>query len=158
MRLEQSLVLGRYFHGLFNARDLAELKQPMNVQEGAAGDGQSYFYGALVGRVRDEAVQAKLSEYDARVMNHEARLAKARGRFAFKYFQYLGVLYTEIFLDRLTNDAQLFLAELRAFLEELKAVEPSVAEMPTFTLDNLRRLAFFMATGSGKTLLLHVNL
>jgi hypothetical protein len=41
MRLEHALVLNRYFHALLDARDLTELKQPMNVQEGRAADGQS---------------------------------------------------------------------------------------------------------------------
>jgi hypothetical protein len=63
-----------------DARDLTELKQPMNVQEGRASDGQSYFYGALLGRVQDKALRDKLAEYDARVMGYEARLAKARLR------------------------------------------------------------------------------
>lgn len=49
MRLEHALVLNRFFHGLFDARDLTELKQPLNVQEGRVADGQSYYYGALLG-------------------------------------------------------------------------------------------------------------
>jgi hypothetical protein len=158
VRLEHALILNRYFHALFDARDLTELKQPLNVQEGRAADGQSYFYGALLGRVQDAALRDKLAEYDARVMGYEARLAKARDQFAFKYFQYLGLLYTEIFLDRLTAEPVAFLANLNAFLQRQKRVEPSLHEFTAFEPDDLRRLAFFMATGSGKTLLLHVNL
>jgi len=158
MRFEQSLVLNRYFHGLFGARDLTELKQPLSVQEGRAADGQSYFYGALLGRVQDEALRDKLAEYDARVMGCEARLAKARGAFVFKYFQYLGLLYTEIFLDRLTTDPVAFRAGVNDFVQRQKRAEPSLHEFTAFEPDDLRRLAFFMATGSGKTLLLHVNL
>ena len=158
MRLEHALVLNRYFHGLFDARDLTELKQPLNVQEGRASDGQSYFYGALLGRVQDAALRDKLAEYDARVMSYEARLAKARGQFAFKYFQYLGALYTEIFLDQLTTEPAAFLAGLNVFLNRQKRAEPTLHKFPDFEAEDLRRLAFFMATGSGKTLLLHVNL
>jgi hypothetical protein len=46
-------------------------------------------------------------------------------------------------------------------LESLNAFRASRSEfaaVPPFELEDLRRLAFFMATGSGKTLLLHVNL
>lgn len=100
MRLEHALVLNRYFHALFNARDLTELKSLLAGQtEGPSPLGQSYLYGALLGRVQDATLRDKLGEYDARVMGYEARLAKARGQFAFKYFQYLGLLYTEIFLE-----------------------------------------------------------
>jgi hypothetical protein len=158
VRLEQSLVLNRYFHRLFNADGLEALKEPLNVQEGSAGDGQSYFYRVLSGRVQDPALEVKLAGYDARVMGYEARLAKARGSFAFKYFQYLAVLYTEVFLDRLTDEPQGFTADLNTFLEKLKAEDPSLVSIPPFTASELRRLAFFMATGSGKTLILHVNL
>src|SRR3989454_3947259 len=158
MKLEHALVLNRYFHGLFDARDLTDLKQPLNVQEGRAADGQSYFYGALLGRVQETALRDKLAEYDARVMGYEALLAKARGQFAFKYFQYLGLLYAEVFLDRLTTEPAAVLADLNAFLQRQKRAEPSLHEFSTFEPDDLRRLAFFMATGSGKTLLLHVNL
>jgi len=41
MRLEHALVLNRYFHALFGARDLTALKQPLNVQESRAADGPS---------------------------------------------------------------------------------------------------------------------
>jgi hypothetical protein len=68
------------------------------------------------------------------------------------------LLYTEIFLDRLTAEPATFLAALNAFLQRQKRADPSLHEFTAFEPDDLRRLAFFMATGSGKTLLLHVNL
>jgi hypothetical protein len=157
VRLEQSLVLNRYFHRLFGARGLQDLKQPLNVQEGPAGDGQTYFYGALLGRVEDKRLRERLHEYDSRILGYESRLAKARGRFSFKYFQYLCLLYTEIFLDRTTENPSAFLRELNGFLKLLRKEEITLSNFPDFDEEDLRRLAFFMATGSGKTLLLHVN-
>jgi hypothetical protein len=158
VRLEQSLILNRYFHNLFDARGLPELKQPLNVQEGPAGDGHTYFYGALSGRVEDERLEEKLQGYDSRILDYESRLAKARGSFSLKYFQYLSLLYTEIYLDKLTENPEAFLGELNGFLKSLKREEPSLQNFPDFNEEDLRRLAFFMATGSGKTLILHVNL
>jgi hypothetical protein len=157
VRLEQSLILNRYFHSLFIAKRLEELKQSLNVQEGPAGDGQTYFYGALVGRMQDSKLRKKLAGYDARIIAYETRLAKARGSFSFKYFQYLSLLYTEIFLDGLTEDPNSFLNDLNSFLNKLRKEEPVFQHFPAFMAEDLRRLAFFMATGSGKTLLLHVN-
>jgi len=159
VRLEQSLVLNRFFHSLFGARRLEEMKQALRREkEGPAGDGQSHFCGALAGLRGLRVPTHKLQEYDRRVMGYEARLGKARGRFTLKYFQYLCLLYAEIFLDRLTDDPARFLRELNAFLHELKREETSLREFDAFTAEDLRRLAFFMATGSGKTLLLHANL
>jgi hypothetical protein len=159
MRLEKNLILNRYLLNLFGVRSLEHLKQSLqNVAEGQAGDGQSYFYGALLGQTRDDDLKNKIAEYDRRVMDYETRLAKARGAFFFKYFQYLSSLLTEIYLDRLTDDPQKLLNGLNRNLARLKGEEISLGEFPHFTAEDLKRLAYFMATGSGKTLLLHVNL
>lgn len=159
MQLEHSLILNRYFHSLFGARGIEDLKPVLSqTEEGPGSDGQSWFFHALAGLKGLKLPEGQLREYDARVMAYEARLAKARGGLVFKYFQYLTLLYTEIFLDRLTADPGRFIRELNGFLEGMKRAEASLSEFPAFTADELRRLAFFMATGSGKTLLLHVNI
>ena len=159
MRLEHSLVLNRYFHQRLGARSLDGLKQVLTrVEEGPGPDGQSRFYHAIAGLKGLRVPEGELREYDTRVVGYERRLAKARGGFAFKYFQYLSLLYTEIFLDRLTEDPACFLRELNAFLDALRVQEIHLKEFRAFEPEDLRRLAFFMATGSGKTLLLHVNL
>ncbi len=159
MRLEDSLILSRYCHWLLGARALEELKQVVvRVEEGPGPDGQSRFFHAIAGLKGLRLSVGKLQEYDTRVVGYETRLAKARGGFAFKYFQYLSLLYTEIFLDRLTEDPTAFLRELNAFLNSLRSQELHLREFKSFEREDLRRLAFFMATGSGKTLLLHVNL
>ncbi len=130
MRLERSLILNRYFLSLFGAKRLEELKQSLNVQEGPAGDGQTYFYGALVGRAADLKLRKKLAGYDARIIAYEALLAKARGSFSFKYFQYLSLLYTEIFLDWLTEDPNSFLSDLNSFSVSVFALMPAVLAKP----------------------------
>jgi hypothetical protein len=127
-------------------------------KDGVGGDGQSHFFHALASQKNITIPEETLGEYDARVMTYEVRLAKARGSFSFKYFQYLALLYTEIFLARLTADPAAFLYELNSFLAKLEARESSLQDFPAFGTEDLRRLAYFMATGSGKTLLLHVNL
>jgi type I site-specific restriction-modification system R (restriction) subunit len=67
----------------------------------------------------------------------------------------LAVLFTEIFLDRLKNQKWKFLAELNNFVNSLeKKVRETVGE---FSEEDLKKLAFWMATGSGKTLIMHIN-
>jgi len=158
--LEDYLVLNRYMHHLLGAEDFEALKDLLRLlPEGPDDSGQSYFFGRLVTQPMLRIPQDKLALYDRRVMDYEARLRKARHDFRnFRYFQYLALLYTEIFLDRLTNDPTLFATELNAFLENLRREEAELADFPGFEPKNLRRLAFFMATGSGKTLLMHVNI
>ena len=75
-------------------------------------------------------------------MNYETQLAKLAATFGFRYFQYLALLYTEIFLDCLTNDL-VFLWQSSMFLDDLRHQEPELAEFPYFEPDNLRH--FFMA-------------
>ncbi|MHA1782501.1 MAG: DEAD/DEAH box helicase family protein, partial [Promethearchaeota archaeon] len=70
-----------------------------------------------------------------------------------KYFQYLAILFTEIYLDQLFNNTKFFLKELNQFvISEFKDKMDFL-----FSRDSLNKLAFWMATGSGKTLILHIN-
>lgn len=158
MNLERSLVLNRYFHSLFGAERFDDLRRGLREQEEGPGpDGQSRFFHVLVGRSGLKLGLETLARYDLRIMEYEARLAKSRRSEpfkSFKYFQYLALLYIEIFLDCLTENPTVFLHELNAF----RAGKADFAEIPDFAADDLRRLAFFMATGSGKTLLLHINI
>ncbi|MFZ8785159.1 DEAD/DEAH box helicase family protein [Thermocrinis sp.] len=67
----------------------------------------------------------------------------------------MAVLFTEIFLDRLKNRKWEFLAELNDFVNGLdERVKRTVGE---FSEEDLKKLAFWMATGSGKTLIMHIN-
>src|SRR5208282_3590685 len=68
------------------------------------------------------------------------------------YFQYLAALYTEIYLDLYFFDKVLLENSLNHYVE-LKVGNDSFA----FSDLDLKRLAFWMATGSGKTYLLHIN-
>jgi len=158
LNLERSLVLNQYLHHLFGAEGFDDLRRALKEQEEGPGpDGHSRFYHVRVGRSELKVDPMTLAQYDQRVVEYEARLARNRRSEpfkAFKYFQYLALLYTEIFLDRVTENPKTLLHELKAF----RAGKGGFTDVPDFSPDDLRRLAFFMATGSGKTLLLHVNI
>ena len=158
MGFEHALVLNRYFHHLFGAARFNDLQRALkDLDEGPGPDGQSHFYYALAGRSGRRLDLGDLAAYDRRIVAYEARLAmnrRAEPFRALKYFQYLALLYAEAYLDRLTRDPDGFRRDLDAF----RARNADFADIPAFVPDDLRRLAFFMATGSGKTLLLHVNI
>jgi hypothetical protein len=160
MRLEEHLVLNRFLHSLFGAQDLENLKGALyGMQEGPSADGQSYFYGHLVGRAGlDPWVASRLASYDRRVMAYEARLGQRRDSFRLRYFQYLALLYTEAYLDMLTSAPAVLLARVNGFLKGLQELAPHLTPLSPFVPEDLRRLAFYMATGSGKTLLMHAHL
>ncbi len=159
-RLEDYLVLNRYMHHLLGAEEFGTLKNLLRpMPEGPDSTGGSHFLPRLLSQPGRQIPDDRLAQYDRRVMAYEARLRQARRDFyGWRYFQYLALLYTEIFLDRLTNDPRALAADLNRFLAGLRRREPEMDAFPGFTPDNLRRLAFFMATGSGKTLLMHVNI
>jgi len=75
-----------------------------------------------------------------------------------RYFQYLAALYTEILLDHRCNRPDALLASLNAFVRERNIAKmPSEPPSDAFTSPDLDKLALWMATGAGKTLLLHLN-
>ncbi|EBY1462470.1 type III restriction endonuclease subunit R, partial [Salmonella enterica subsp. enterica serovar Brandenburg] len=80
-----------------------------------------------------------------------------------KYFQYLSLLFTEIYLDWYFNRKQELLDGLNSELNLYNAENNETAkdranQFKSYILDDLNKLAYWNATGSGKTLLLHVNI
>jgi hypothetical protein len=106
--LERSLLLNRYLHRQFGAERFEPIKKALQpCQEGVADDGHSHFYHTLAGRTGLVVSAERLAAYDERVLRYEADLRRNRRTDifrSFKYFQYIAVLYTEILLDRLTED------------------------------------------------------
>jgi len=158
MGLEQHLTLARYFHNLFGADSLDELKSDLSTcPEVLDDEGTTFFCSKLLPRLSNDnqtLTDTELLRYDRRITNFMEHLRKARQDFQhFRYFQYLALLYTEIYLDRLTSMPEGFTDDLNAFAKHLGDGYADAA----FTPGDLRRLAFFMATGSGKTLIFHAN-
>jgi len=159
MSLEQHLVRNRWLLYRFGVASFTELQSSLeSAPEGPRGDGHSHFLGHL-DRSGLHIDWNRLEYYDQRVMALERDLVRARGDFlAFKYFQYLALLFTELWLDELTADPASAISRLNRWLAALCQREPSLARVPDFDATDLRRLAFFMATGSGKTLLMHAHI
>ena len=160
-RLENRLVLVGWLNSQFgyeHNRDL--LKDLVDTGEGWDSSGRSHVVNRLLSR-GDKCLlkQAELSRYDANIRLHLAAMNYGRvEKITLRYFQFLAALYTEIFLDRYFNQPSLLLAELNRFVSDRNAKRiADEAPDPTFTADDLRKLAFWMATGSGKTLLMHIN-
>lgn len=151
--LHERLALFDYITSLFggDADDLAASLR--NADEGEGKDGQSLFYDVIHARNgRLRLNDGKLESYDANIMAYQRQIAEHRPGFRLRYFQYLAALYTEALLDRLSDDPA---ALLQAVENHRKKHFP---DLPPYTAETLRTLAFWMATGSGKTLLMHVNL
>lgn len=158
MKLERYLVLNAWIARQLGATGIEELKRGYSgVQPGP--DGESAYLRVLLERDGLRIDPPELAMYDERIRGFERRLADAgRTGFRWKYFQYLALLHVEIFLDALTTDPDALRAELDQTLVDLAKQRPHLGDLSPFSDEPLRRLAFFMATGSGKTLLLHANI
>jgi superfamily II DNA or RNA helicase len=156
MKLEKHLILNKYFLNLFGFNDFNNLREKLkDTEEGYDSTGRSYFVNVLIGLKPDW--EDVLLRYDKAIREYVEKLRQNRKQpnFNLKYFQYLAVLFTEIFLDKYYNDKQGFLNELNEFLEKFN--KQNKTEIKPFTEEDLKKLAFWMATGSGKTLLMHIN-
>ena len=91
---------------------------------------------------------ADLDRYDHNIREHLRAINKGRATpITLRYFQHLAALYTELYLDwRSRKPGELIRA--------LNAAAGSIR----FSTADLQKLAYWMATGSGKTLLMHLNL
>ena len=137
---------------------LADLAQ---VDEGFDPDGRSHALARLASRASrlNGVTVANLERYDVNIREALARSNEGRvAPITLRYFQYLAALYTEILLDHRCNRPEALLESLNDFVRERNIGKtPSEPPFEAFTESDLDKLALWMATGSGKTLLLHLN-
>ena len=158
--LERRLILLSWLHARLGYADTAEaLADARAADEGAGDDGRSRLCERLSSRSSrfDGIAEADLTRYDANVSRHLAAMnAGRREPVVLRCFQRLAALYAEMFLDARFNRAEETLTSLNRFAASRP---PAPGEPPaSFERSDLNKLAFWMATGSGKTLLLHINL
>lgn len=150
-RLEDNLILAPYIAQKLGLEKLSEIKQFKDVPEGFDTDGRSYMFYAIR-NLSPPIPEDKLREYDDNIRGYVDRLSKNRGEpIRLKYFQYLAVLFTEIYLDKYFSNPVHLVNELT------KYSQPRFFDV-IYSRNDLRKIAFWMATGSGKTLLMHINL
>ena len=157
MRLEKYLILNKYLLSLFGVHSISDLREELkNKQEGFDNDGRSFFVDTLIGLKNLRIDPNDLLRYDVAIKEYSERLSKhRRENIVLKYFQCLAVLFAEIYLDRYFNRKQELLSDLNSFLEGYNQSERT--ETTFFEDKDLKKLAYWMATGSGKTLIMHIN-
>ncbi|CAN1575792.1 DEXHc_RE_I_HsdR domain containing protein [Spirosomataceae bacterium] len=167
-KLSSSLVLNKYILNLFGVTDLETLSSDLKDSslEGYDENNVSHFHHALVARFYGNTNLPKelLLQYDQNIYSHTQQISEKRKEpLKWKYFQYLALLFTEIYLDKYFSDHTVLLAELNEFLETNNGkYKNDFAAISPFRLENdtndLNKLAYWNATGSGKTLLMHINI
>jgi len=156
MKIEEQLILNKYLLDLFNAQSFNDLKNVLsNINEGInSATGNTYFADTLMNLGSLKINKEKIQEYDRNIIGYLKRINSNRqNKINLKYYQYLAILFTEIFLDEFNNNKYNFLNNINNFLEKLSQ-ETIIKQITEY---DLRKIAYWMATGSGKTIIFHIN-
>ena len=163
----EELVLNQWMMGFFKGGSLHALKNRLGEDrhEGIEDDGQTGFFHELHQNLFevDRISEQTLRRYDLNIVGHWNAITEQRNKVEgvvlnMKYFQYLSLLFTEIYLDWYFNHRQQLLDGLNDGLQSYNGGQDTEHHFQPFDADELNKLAYWNATGSGKTLLLHVNI
>ncbi len=176
------LVLNKYMLSLFGIDSIgkkiigkngvevfSELKYSIN--EGYTEEGNTRYLLSFLNHLytTEHISKEQLQQYDENIVRYTKQISESRSELiTWKYFQYLSLLFTEIYLDKYFSNKVKLLAELNEFVKNFnfKQAEPvpgkkkpkDIFLAEPFTLETLNKLAFWNATGSGKTLIMHINI
>jgi len=171
MQLQDREILNKFLLSLFGVEkfigDAGEFKTLSNIAKFNTEEnlfdeeGKSYIAESLIlmNPGIEEDLFNKLEEYDENIKSYVEHISKNRDNIIeLKYFQYFAVLFTEIFLDRYFNNKAKLLSDLNDFIDkENKDITKSKYKYSCYQEEDLNKLAYYMATGSGKTLIMHIN-
>ena len=162
--LRFALVLQHFLLHLIGYKDFEELRQYLSAPdlEGYDDEGSSRFCTALQARLPKQGGLTKedLIRYDGNIRRHTVHINEGREQeIAWKYFQYIALLFSEIYLDRYFNGRKALLEQLNDYLSgAFKQRNDTFADFSAYTEQDLNKVALWTATGSGKTLMMHVNI
>lgn len=156
-QLQDNLFLNRYYWSLFGIpgkpfESLKDFKEEFGDEE------KFKDYRSIEAYILDEKLKSKISEYNENIQEYmDVINSKREKQIQLKYFQYLAILFVEIHLDRYFEDSKNLLEEINEYFYDLN--ERNILQNDvTFDNENvLRKIAIWSATGSGKTILMHIN-
>jgi hypothetical protein len=166
------LVLNQWLLSLFNVTRFEDLAEHLRNDslEGLDENNVHHYHHALTAQLLNltQLSTQLLLEYDQNIVKHtqrlnERRIIRGEDPIVWKYFQYLTLLFTEIYLDRYFRDPKALLAALNAQLAAYNTDKPEADQIAPFdenadAWSQLNKLAYWSATGSGKTLMMHANI
>lgn len=155
----KKLVLAQFFLEYLGFDNFEQAKNLLESERtGVDESNTTFFYNRIVESQLFE--RAKISAenllaHDENIVRQTKAMQGTRSNpISWLYFQYLCLIFVDIYLDKFFSDKESFVKELNDF----KAVKASYLDIPDFKEEDLRKIALWNATGSGKTLLMHMNL
>ncbi|MCE7738009.1 MAG: DEAD/DEAH box helicase family protein, partial [Candidatus Heimdallarchaeota archaeon] len=160
-KLQNYLILNRYLASLFGFKDMEDFRKLLKqVQEGLNQHKKFFHTEALQTLKISDEFRQKLNQYDENIQEYLNHINQKRDPpIILKYFQYVAVLLTEIYLDKYYNEFDSLHVDFTKFVLELNTKEKKtgVHTYPYPDKKFMQKLAFWSATGSGKTLIMHIN-
>jgi hypothetical protein len=156
MQLEKQLVLFRYILHQLGYEAFEDLRDEFNDKEsGTSSTGYTYFASALMSNSDKLIEDRSIQQYDEAIQGYEKKLRENQAEpfLTFEYYQWFALLFTEYFFDLYSNNSNQLVAKLNDYAEGSKDFK----QIEKYTEKDLKKLAHWMATGSGKTLLMHCN-
>ena len=162
LRFDEKLVLNQWMLSLFERQDFEGLAKQLKSAEleGLDENNVHKFLHQIKLLWEFQAFPGDiLLGYDQNIVRHTLRLSEKRDQpIRWKYFQWLSLLFTEVYLDHFFRDPGRLLSDLNAHVTRFNVDKTPRDQVPAFEPGDLTKLAFWSATGSGKTLLMHVNI
>lgn len=170
IKLSKALVLNRWILSQFGVNDISSLADnefKRSVYEGLDQDNKSKYHHYLVSRQFSfpHVTKSQLIAWDQNIISHTLAISEHRDApIQWKYFQYLGLLFTELYLERYFKDKTGLTKSLNEYVDAwndpLDNAVPNAGNFvcEPFVEKDINKLAYWNATGSGKTLLMHVNI
>jgi len=166
------LILNQWILWLFNVKTFDEFTSSFrkNEKDGLDKNNVHHFHKHIVETFTDlqRINSTQLLHYDQNIVQHtkhinEARLNRGEPPIVWKYFQYLTLLFCEIYLDRYFQNPASLLSDLNVQIDNFNLDKRKHDRIKRFSLTDeawsqLNKVSLWMATGSGKTLLMHINL
>lgn len=167
--LRQWLIRCTFGYNLFGMKSLQDFQQILaTAEEGESEDGHTYFCHVLRSDTRflknAHVTLDKLLDYDDNIVRHMHHINAHRDvPIRLKYYQWLAALFTEAYLDHYFQSpgktAGLVVNSVESHIKESLQTPDAPDDyrarfMPG--MDDLCKCAYWMATGSGKTFLMHL--
>lgn len=134
-----------------------------SAPEGLTADNLHHFFKVLEIHLQDKSVitRSDLMRYEQNIVSHTLAINEQRTRpIVWKYYQWLSLLFAEVYLDRFFANRENLMTSLNAYVDEFNAFwqeKGFETGITPFTYDELNKVCLQNATGSGKTLLMHIN-
>ncbi len=156
MKLEKQLVLFRYILHQLGYKAFEDLRDEFSTKmPGTTSTGYTLFASSLMANSAKKIEDRAIRQYDEAIQGYEKKLRDNRAEpfLTFKYYQWFSLLFTEYFFDQYSNNQSDLINDLNQYLRANDDFE----SLESYQEEDLKKLAYWMATGSGKTLLMHCN-